>query len=47
MQLFATYVKNKCTFFNLSVQQKLALHIRMDGVAAKNQKGLCNLFTMS
>ena len=27
MQLFATFVKNKCSFFNFLVQQKLALVI--------------------
>ena len=25
MQIFATFVKNKCNFFNFLVQQKLAL----------------------
>ena len=28
MQLFATFVKNKCNFFNFLLQQKLALLIR-------------------
>ena len=36
MQLFATFVKNKCTFFNFLVQQKLALLITLGHIGEDN-----------
>ena len=38
MQLFATFVKNKCNFFNFLLQQKLALMI----IYHQQRKSLAN-----